>query len=448
MRKSKNVVTNRTMILGAGMTGLAAGLASGFPIIEASDFPGGICASYYVPPQGNDRLHQAPKDGEAYRFEIGGGHWIWGGDPLVIRLIESLTPTKTYLRKAGVYFAEKAKVVPYPIQYNLHGLGNALAQKALSEIIDGSSYRGRIETMADWYRVNFGDVLCDLFFNPFHEAYTAGLWKEIVPQDGAKNPVDLEMVIRGSFDVVSSAGYNFSFIYPRDGLNALAQRLASYCTITYEKRIVRIDLKTKTIIFADGSEQRFEKVLSTIALNKMVELCGLRLSTDHDRYTSVLVVNIGAEKGGNCPHHHWLYVPRCKSGFHRVGFYSNVEKEFLPRSSRLADGRVSLYVERAYMGGMQPTNEEMEMFSRAVVEELSEWGWIRKPDVVDLTWVDVAYTWRRPGSTWREQALRELEVHGIFQIGRYGRWVEDLKEQGIAESIKEGLAAGASLKVG
>jgi len=38
------------MILGAGMTGLAAGRASGFPVYEAEETPGGICSSYYVRP--------------------------------------------------------------------------------------------------------------------------------------------------------------------------------------------------------------------------------------------------------------------------------------------------------------------------------------------------------------------------------------------------------------
>ena len=35
-----------TIILGAGMTGLAAGLASGASIFDAADHPGGICSSY------------------------------------------------------------------------------------------------------------------------------------------------------------------------------------------------------------------------------------------------------------------------------------------------------------------------------------------------------------------------------------------------------------------
>ena len=71
----------RNYVLGGGVTGLAAGLSSGLPVFEAMTDPGGICSSYYVRPGEKTRLAQAPADGEAYRFEIGGGHWIFGGDP-------------------------------------------------------------------------------------------------------------------------------------------------------------------------------------------------------------------------------------------------------------------------------------------------------------------------------------------------------------------------------
>ena len=64
-----------TLIIGAGFTGLGASLASGFKIFEAADKLGGICASYRK---------------EGFRFEIGGGHWIFGADKFVIRKKETL----------------------------------------------------------------------------------------------------------------------------------------------------------------------------------------------------------------------------------------------------------------------------------------------------------------------------------------------------------------------
>jgi len=102
------------IILGAGMTGLAAGLASKWPVYEAREAPGGICSSYYMRPGTDKRLNTAPKDEEAYHFEIGGGHWIFGGDPLIHQFLRSLTPVKAYERRSGVFLPEKNLVVPYP----------------------------------------------------------------------------------------------------------------------------------------------------------------------------------------------------------------------------------------------------------------------------------------------------------------------------------------------
>ena len=94
-------------ILGGGITGLAAGIASGLPVFEAAPAPGGICSSYYIYPDSKERLANAPKDDEVYRFEIGGGHWIFGGDSTILQFIEHLTPVKSYARKSSVYFQEQ-----------------------------------------------------------------------------------------------------------------------------------------------------------------------------------------------------------------------------------------------------------------------------------------------------------------------------------------------------
>ena len=145
-----------TLILGGGMTGLAAGYVSGLPILEASPHAGGICSSYYVRPHSTDRLSNPPQDGEAYRFEIGGGHWIFGGDPTILQFIKRLTPLKSYQRKSSVYFREQDLYVPYPLQNHLRYLSPKIAAKAIAEM---TASKQSILTMNDWMTVNFGKTL-------------------------------------------------------------------------------------------------------------------------------------------------------------------------------------------------------------------------------------------------------------------------------------------------
>jgi protoporphyrinogen oxidase len=427
------------LILGAGVTGLAAGWASGLPVCEAEAAPGGICSSYYIRPDDTQTPHIAAQDGEAYRFEIGGGHWIFGGDPAVLRFIRTLTPVTAYERRSAVFFPDLNIFVPYPLQNHLAYLGKEIATQALSEML--TAPKGQPHTMAEWLGQSFGPTLTKLFFGPFHERYTAGLWRHIGPQDAYKSPVNPRLAIQGAFARTPPAGYNSAFIYPQEGLNTLAQRLSTHCEVRYGRRVVTVDVPAKEVLFADASCLPYDTLISTLPLNTMMAISGLAVDEPPDPYTSVLVLNIGATRGPECPDDHWLYIPASEAGFHRVGFYSNVDVAFLPRGSRESRDRVSIYVERAYPGGQKPSEADIALYVEAVAQELKQWGWIDRLEVQDPTWIDVAYTWSRPGSRWREKGLKLLEAYNIVQVGRYGRWVF----QGIADSLSEGLMVGAAL---
>ena len=92
--------------------------------------------------------------------------------------------------------------------------------------------------------------------------------------------------------------------------------------------------------------------------------------------------------------------------------------------------------------GARPKEEETARYGDLVVKELQDWGFIEEPEVVDPTWINVAYTWSWPGSQWKQQCLGKLEEHGIYQVGRYARW----GFHGIADSIRDGLMVGAAFR--
>lgn len=399
----------QTAVLGGGVTGLAvASTCSDATVYEATEDPGGICGSYH-------------RDG--YRFEVGGGHWIFGGSPEVLDLLHGLTPLVAHERRASVHFAGVGRSVPYPFQDHVAELDPQLAVLASGE--GGGAPTG--PTMAHWLEARFGPSLCDRFFHPFHERYTAGLFRELAPQDAYKSPQGQQ-------------GYNTTFRYPPAGLDVLTRALASGSDVRYGHRVTAIDTDTRVLAFADGTEAGFDQLVCTLPLDVTLELCGIGpdQAGPPDPHTSVVVVNIGGTRGPACPTDHWVYDAESIAGFHRYGIYSNVDRSFVPEGD---PGRVALYVEHAVPGGQRPEPADEQELVRATVDELVSRGVVDRVEVVDVSWVPSAYTWTRPGSTWVADALDLLAARGVQQVGRYARW----HFQGIADSVAEGLAAGRAL---
>ncbi len=416
-----------TVILGAGITGLCAGYERKRTIYESLKAPGGICASYYAGRAGGADHRRS------YRFEKGGGHWIFGNDEHLLATVKKISPVKAYKRKSAVYFPDLDFYVPYPLQNYAYVFPAKIRKQIHDEIIASPSLKAPV-ILQEWLISNFGRTLCKLFFLPFHDLYTAGLTTKITTQDLFKSPADRFQILKGLKEKTSTMGYNTSFVYPKQGLDHLIRKIESRCDVRYNKRAVRIDVAKKKVFFQDGSSVPYKKLISTIPLNEIVGLCGLRQFGRPAPHTSVLVLNIGAERGRKCPQDHWVYIPQSRSGFHRVGFYSNVDVSFLPKTNQQKD-LVSLYVEKAFLPCDKPNEVALARLVGEIVAELKAWKYIKDVEVLSPTWIDHAYTWHLPGSTWREDVMGYLKDHGIHSIGRYGAW----RFQGILDSMKDGF---------
>lgn len=426
------------------MTGLAAGLASGYKIFEKESYPGGICSSYYRDIQSN-RYKKSNRRSDLYRFEIGGGHWLHSSNKLINRFLSNFCTLKEYNRESGVYLPEQNLTIPYPIQHNLRFLDEDERIACLVDLVDSRTQSTNVTTMEEWFRENFGEELVDIFFEPFHELYTAGLWDTVGAPPGDKSPNDIEKCIRGAFSNTQESGYNVQFSYPKEGLDTLARRMASEVKIEYNREVRQINTGKKKLVFKDGKEINYDSIISTLPLNKIADMADISTNSRRNPYVSVMVVNIGAIKGNQCPDQHWLYLPESDGDFHRIGFYSNVDSSFVPDES---SERVSIYAEKAFEGGNRPSGKEISELSDSIVKQLQDWDWIQDTEVVDPTWIDVAYTWEWPESNWAEDVSDALAKKDIYTAGRYATWASGHQTQGIVGSLKQGLEVGQTHKHG
>lgn len=365
-------------IIGAGFSGLAAGYKTGWPIYEAAKEPGGICKTYI-------------KDG--FTFQSGGPHWLFGENE-TIEWIKGLVDLKSYDRFAGVYYNH---IFPYPIQ--------TYTQRPIE---------ARTGHFKHWLASKFSLAECNMFFDPFNKKYTADLYDEIVQFDSYKTPP------------AGAPGHVVKFHDPVGGLNTLVDKFVQDNSIHYSKRAVKIDVINKYVTFNDHTSVKFDKLISTMPLSQTLSMCG---QNNYDLpYSSVFVINIGANPGVNLPKQHWLYIPFCKCNFYRVGFYTNVD------STKGPEGKVGLSVEMAFGAEYNYEDLDIDFIVDNVIEELQRWGWIDSVITVDPTYIRHAYTWLRDGNEPKKH-IDWLNKHDIISIGRYGTW----KFQGIVESIKDGL---------
>ncbi len=367
----------KTIILGAGFSGLAAGIKTGADIYEGTNVAGGICRDYV-------------KDG--FTFSNGGPHFIFGTGP-GLDYIKTLVEVKEYERKAGVYYNT---IFPYPVQTTIKQ--NTVATPGSMKFSMGQK---------------FGKEACNIFFDPFNEKYTAGLYDSVIQYDEYKSPPP------------GGKGFATTFGDPVGGLSALVDQMASKCKIHYNKKAVKVNTEAKSVLFEDNEVIWYDRLISTIPLGQMLRMCGrqdFRLP-----YTSVLVLNIGADRAPCTPKEHWLYIPFCKSGFHRIAFYTNVDHTKAP------EGKVGLSVEIG-LYGVDYEELDLDYIIYHVVNELQSWRFIGNVITVDPSFVKTAYTWLHD----KDDANKEiawLKERDIISTGRFGKH----KFQGLVDSIKDGF---------
>src|SRR5262249_28804430 len=144
---------------------------------------------------------------------------------------------------------------------------------ALAEILE-SKPGDSPESMASWLRQQFGETLYRIFFDPFHERYTAGLHGEIAPPDRYKSPIHTAQVRRGAERENTDAGYNATFLYPAGGLDGVSRWIADRCDVRYGTGVTRIDTKARSLELSDGRVLPYESVVATAPLNRTVEMAG------------------------------------------------------------------------------------------------------------------------------------------------------------------------------
>jgi protoporphyrinogen oxidase len=417
----------RTLIVGAGVTGLATAAAlSGhgdddYVVLEADREIGGWCKT-------------VKKEGFVWDYS---GHFFHFKHPEIERwLVDRMPGQRIRVVEKKSFIAYKGRFVDFPFQKNIHQLPQDEFIDCLHDVYFARSSdvkrepAGAPANFKEMLTSRFGRSICEKFLFPYNEKlYACDLATLDVDAMGRFFPyADLTDIVR-NMKQPDNASYNATFTYPEGGAIEYVRAIASAVRpdgVALEERLVAVDLARK-VARTEGPrgarEIRFERLVSSVPFNRFVALCGI----DHDpgawAWNKVLVYNLGFDAKGQSGVH-WAYYPSRETSFYRVGWYDNI----------FDTDRLSVYVE---VGFAKDAPIDADAMRTRVLEDLKREGVVAGQRLVaeHSVVLDPAYVHVTKRSLVEHKRVAALlKEHGVWSLGRYGRWTYCAIEDNIVEA--------------
>jgi protoporphyrinogen oxidase len=419
----------RTLIVGAGITGLATAAAlsekkdDDYIVLESDSEVGGWCKTI-------------KKDGFVWDYS---GHFFHFRHPEIERWLRDRMPGSVRVVERKSFIAYGGTKIDFPFQKNIHQLEKGEFIDCLHDLYFARSSDVKREDVPErnfeeMLYARFGKSICEKFLVPYNEKlYACGLGTLDKDAMGRFFPhANLTDVIR-NMKHPDNASYNSTFTYPEGGAIEYVRALESAVlprAICLGEALLSIDLSRK-IATTSRQEIRFERLVSSAPFNRLADMASL----DHDPATwawnKVLVFNLGFDAKGERGVH-WAYYPSRETVFYRVGWYDNI----------FDSDRMSLYVE---VGFPSAARIDVATMRERVMTDLRREGVVTGQRLVaeHSVVLDPAYVHVTNGSLVEHRRLTSsLAARGVYALGRYGGWTYCAIEDNIVEA--RALVAGLS----
>ncbi|MEO5660182.1 MAG: glycosyltransferase [Polaromonas sp.] len=442
-----------TVVLGAGPTGLAAAyhLGQGSLLLEKGNTVGGWCRSIVD---------------NGFTFDHA-GHIMFSNDPYVQGLYQKLLGENVHWQNREAWIYSKEVYTRYPFQGALYGLPPEVLKECLIGAIearfgpikkDASAAAGSSLTTATASTAagrgavagviakappspappkNFEEFIYKVWgagvAKHFAIPYNKKLWAVPLAEMetswlGGRVPLpDLEEMIDGALrPVTKPMGPNARFGYPlRGGFQALMNGFLPLLEgdVQMQSDIVAVSPSRRTVTLKDGRTYRYDTLISTLALPRLVEAMGeeapasVRAAAKGLRHVSVRCVNLGIGREA-LTDKHWIYYPE-DTVFHRIFVQGNAS----PHCN--APGGFGLTCEITYSEYKPLPCDGQALIDRCIsdcikVGMFTAHDAILAANQVDMPYAYVVYDHERAAHvetirTWVAQA-------NILLAGRYSEW--------------------------
>ena len=434
-----------TAILGAGISGLAASHHLGHEscrIYEASSHYGGHVFSEQVGGfTWDDGPHVSYTDNEYVRTLL--------AENIDDAFEEHETCVSNYYR---------GHWIEHPAQTHLYQVPEPLRTECLNSFLETRSAENgepQVRDYQQWIDYAFGPV----FAENFPAAYTRKYWTTeptTLGIDWIGKRVyfpKVEDVVDGATARLDRSTYWVTkWRYPEQGgfLSYLHRFVTDGSRIVFEKRLTCVDLRNRTMEFADGTREEYGSLVSTIPLPVLIECCthapdDVREAAAALRCTEILLVRVGVNHPSRRKEQ-WMYVYDEDKLTTRI----SIQEHFATANAPASSTGISVEV---YGSTYRPLPEDRDAVCRTVQKELVDMGLVDGPEAIVSThvryvpWGNVIYDHnRRPALNLINEFL---DAHGVVRVGRFAQWgylmTHDcvLQSRVAAERVRRGEAHGS-----
>ena len=433
----------KIVIIGGGPCGLGCGSElerlghRNWVLYERRDHAGGL-ASSVVDPQG-------------FTWDLG-GHVVFSHYGEFDRILEEEMGDEVYHHERSSYIRFDDRWVPYPFQNNLRHLPPQVAYECVTGLIEAPGGDPTTD-FATWMESVFGTGITEHFMKPYNFKVWATPAERMQSQwiGERVSVVDYKNALRTIiFEQDDEAwGPNNLFLFPAMGgtgeiYRRLARRLEAHTR--FGREIVEIDARAKTVRFADGSQEEYDALVSTMPLDILVRSIAncpdrLRAAADDLEHNSVYMVGIGY-KAPLKDDKSWMYFPQDHAPFYRATNFAKYSPANVP------DGDTATYC--SYMTETSASEykpESREGLEERVEEGLRTGGVIDgRPEVASMHTEHINYAYPVP-TLKRDAALATIQPwlleHDIYSRGRFGAWRYEIGN--MDHAVKMGIDAARLL---
>ena len=415
---------NKTIILGAGIAGLSAAyhlrLKGENPVVFERDPDwGGLCGNFSIDGFRFDRFVHfsfAPDENDKKLFANDTG------------MIEHVPFPCNYYHGHWLRHPAQNNLAPLPIDEKVAVISDFInrPQKPVSEISD----------YAEWLRVQYGNYFAEHF--PF--AYTRKYWGVEAAKLETKwvgvrmYTPDIKQVLTGSYETQDECFYFAKkMLYPKKGgFRSILKTVRAGTDIRLNKKVEKIDPAAKTVFFADGTAEKYDRLISTLPLPEMVGIVSgcpdfVKQAAQRLHWTRGYQVSLGFNRP-DVAKYLWFYI------YDEDVPPARVYSPNLKSPDNVPAGCSSLQAEVFFDNFAKiPSAEEV---LEKTVSKLIAMGVFKAEDIVvknirfesyaNVTFVPDIYENRKIVRDW-------LERSGIESIGRFGKWDYEWTHQAFAD---------------